>query len=316
MQCMQIVLPGALPGAAAGTELVKHLPAVAPRLVKWLENSRGTALSADPTQTFCTPLEAWLLAQHGFEKEPTQKLGAGLGPLLAAPHIADADNHPVWLIELVHLAAAREGAMLQPARKLALTQEESRALFETAASLFEGTEFGVDFLTPSHWRVHLPSSYQPVCATPELVSRSNVTDWWSQETEGRAWRRLANELQMAWFDHAINQERAAAEQIPVNGVWLFGGGKRAQLTRQTADDRRQIHDALFPFAQTADWGGWLNALQKLDETVLASFDNQPQPELILAGHDCVVRYQPGQPLWQRLLPGSRHTWKKWWINPQ
>lgn len=314
MQAMRIVLPGALLDSAVSAELIKHLPEASPRLVKWLENSRVKTLLADPVQHFCTPLEFWQLQQHGFEATGQAPASTGLGPFLAGNTISDDD--PVWLVELVHLVAAREGALLQPARKLGLHETESRALFETAAELFQDTGFGIEFITASHWRVHLPAAYAPACASPELVSLGNVTDWWSQDPAGRAWRRLANEVQMAWFNHPVNQQRAEKGLVPVNGVWLFGGAKRSQLASSRTGAAQHIHDNLQPFAQAADWGGWLAALAELDQSVLAAFDGTPQPELILTGHDHILTCLPGRPVWKRLLPGSRNTWKQWWINPQ
>lgn len=314
MQSMRIVLPGALPDPAVSAELLKHLPEASPRLVKWLENSRAKTLQADPAQHFCTPLEFLQLQQHGFEITAQTPASTGMGPWLAGSAISDDD--PVWLVELVHLAAAREGALLQPARKLGLHEAESRALFNTAAELFQDTDFGIEFITPSHWRVHPPATYAPVCASPELVSLGNVTDWWSQDPGGRAWRRLANEVQMAWFNHPVNQQRAEKGLIPVNGVWLFGGARRSQLTSPITVAAQHIHDCLQPFTQTADWGGWLAALADLDQNVLSKFDGKPQPELTLTGHDRILTYLPNKPIWKRLLPGSRNIWKQWWINPQ
>ena len=314
MQPMRIVLPGALPGPTIAAELLSHLPAAAPRLIKWLENSQATHVAADPEQTRCTPLEAWQLRASDYQAQSGQVRGAGLGPFLANGHITD--DKPVWLLELVHLAAAREGAILQPARTLAITAEESQALYDTASALFTDTDFKLEPLATTHWRVHLPDGYQPACASPELVSLGNVTDWWEQDVNGRAWRRLANELQMAWFDHAVNQSRAEQGQTPINGVWLFGGGRRSQLGQPASRADAQIDTSLLQAWRTADWGSWLTALKQLDETVFASFGAQAQPELVLAGHDDFVVLKPGKSLWQRLQPNHRNKWKKWWSNPQ
>lgn len=314
MQSMRIVLPGGLPGPAVAADLLSHLPDMAPRLVRWLERGKANYLLADPVLTRCTPLESWQLHQRGYQPQTNMPQAAGLGPLLAAEGIQD--DNPVWLVELVHMAPAREGAMLRPARKLGITDNESQSLFETATELFEDSDFTLEWLSATHWRVRLPHDYAPRCASPELVSLGNVTDWWSQDIHGRAWRRLANELQMAWFDHGVNQTRHKQGLSTINGVWLFGGARSTELNRAKTASEEIIDDRLMASWRTADWGSWLMSLQAIDAELLTSFDDQRQPELILTGHDGVIQLQPHQPWWRRLLPGSKDQWKQWWCNPQ
>lgn len=312
---MRIVLPGALPEPREAQELLPHLLKAAPNLVTWLERSRATRIVADPVQTHCTAWEYWRIHQYGFKPEGEQAQSAGLGPLLADCATLPAHDAPIWLIELAHIAPSRDGAILIPADDLELSPEHSEDLFQAAQSLFAETAFSVTRCSTTHWRVELPDDYAPVCPSPQLVSTSTVNDWWRQDLAGRPWRRLANELQMLWFDHAVNQERYEQGKVPINGVWLFGGGRYAQFSIKPDTPLADVHTdtRLLGPLQTQDWGRWLQILGELDAELFPSLSKNS--EVILIGHDQFVTHTTENRFWKHWLPGTRESWKKWW-SPQ
>ncbi|PLC53492.1 hypothetical protein CR155_11675 [Pollutimonas nitritireducens] len=312
---MQIVLPGALPDPREARELTSYLQNAAPTLVRWLEQGRARTIAADPASSGCTPHEQWLLAASGFKPRKEQNLSAGLAPLWLQQPVAD--NTSVWLTELVHVSPSRDGAALLPARELAITREQSVALFESAQPLFADSGFTLHADSIERWRLELPAGFAPQSASPALVSISTVNDWWPQDVDARPWRRLVNELQMAWFEHPVNQTRYRQSLVPINSLWLFGGASAEQLTfgkDKTSD--AQTHDALLAPATSHDWGGWLAALQQLEAAVFKPLAGGPTPGVVLMGTDRIVEVQPmpwGQ--WIQWLPGSRLAWRKWW-SPQ
>lgn len=312
---MQIVLPGALPDPQEARELTSYLRQTAPTLLRWLEQGRARGMQADPARAGCTPYEQWQLAARGFNARDGQNLGAGLGPLWAGP--LAADNTAVWLAELVHVSPSRDGAALLPARELAITPEQSVALFESAQSLFADTGFILRAQDTEHWRLDLPAGFAPLCASPTLVSISSVNDWWPQDLSARPWRRLLNELQMLWFDHPVNRQRYSLGLVPINSLWLFGGASADQLRpAASAGGASQTHDILLAPSASRDWGGWLAALGQLETQVFQPLAGGRPPELVLTGSDRIVEIQPstwGQ--WTQWLPGSRQAWRKWW-SPQ
>ncbi|NYT60735.1 hypothetical protein H0A66_00120 [Alcaligenaceae bacterium] len=311
---MQIVLPGALPDPAEARELTSYLQTTAPTLLRWLELGRARASAADPAQTGCTPYEQWQLAQRGFKPRAGQNLSAGLAPLLTTAPITD--NTPIWLAELVHVSPSRDGAALLPACELAITPEQSVALFESAQSLFEGTDFTLHTCGTEHWRLGLPAEFTPICASPTVVSLSSVNDWWPQDIAARPWRRLVNELQMSWFEHPVNQARYQQGQVPINSLWLFGGASADQLTAPPQAGASQRYDSLLGFHTSRDWGGWLAALAQLEEQVFRPLAGGKPPDLVLTGRNRIIEIQPSA--WGALtqwLPGSRQAWRKWW-SPQ
>lgn len=314
---MRIVLPGALPDPREARELTAYLHKTAPTLARWMEQGLAAATRADPAETGCTPYETWQLRERGFRPRPEQNFASGLGPLYLGEAAADTampPGQPVWLVELVHVSPSRDGAALLPAASLAITPEQSVALFQSVAPMFADSGFHLHAMGPRHWRIDLPPDYTPVAASPALVSLTSVNDWWPQALEDRPWRRLANEAQMLWFEHPVNQARYAQGQMPVNSLWLFGGASLEQLTTAPARADTQVHPELLACNASHDWSGWLAALGDLESRVFQPLSASPMPDLVLTGSDRLVQLnKPAR--WRQWLPRSRNAWRNWW-SPQ
>lgn len=310
---MQIVLPGALPDAAIAPELANHIQKMAPRFTEWLGRAQAQIVPALPGDTFCTPYEYWLLRSHGYAADAGQRAASGLSAVLAHQSgTSVAADQPLWLGQLVHVAPARDGAALIPANELEITQEEAAALYESAAPYIPESGFAAVPFDTQHWALTPPHGYQPDCASPALVSITSVNDWWTQDPEGRPWRRLVNELQMLWFDHPVNQAREARGLRPVNSVWLYGGGRPAQLSSAPALDTGSLRvvRGLHGPALVQDWGSWLQELERLDRDEFARLD---MPErLVLIGADRIAELTPARPGFLGRLMGTKQDWRRWW----
>ena len=316
---MQIVLPGALPpNAPIAAELAKRLPTAAPTLYAWMRQGVGRQAPFDLQAHGCTPFEAWQLEQAGFQPAPRQPIGAGLGPLRAGAD-APADER-VWIADLAHIALGTDRASLVPAEALDLTDAEGAALLEAARPLFEGTPFNVAPLQAFRWRVDVPDGLSLPTASPAVVAGQPLNAWWTQDAVARPWRRLVNEIQMAWYEHPINVQRAARGQLPANGVWLYGGA--APWLRPAAmPTAPRIVDDLLSASLAEDWGTWLQTLERLDATVLrphAGDKGVPRQPLTLTllGRDrrATLALQPRGPL-LRWLPTHEQSWRAWWSPP-
>lgn len=313
MRGMQIVLPGALPDAAIAHELAPHLEKNAPRLATWLARAHADIISAKPAETFCTPYEYWLLRHHGFKAGNGESPACGLAAVYARDTQADFEpDHPLWLAQLVHVAPARDGAALIPASELEISPEESAALYAAAEEYFEGSGFAAEPFDTTHWRLHPPADYRPVCASPALVSITSVNDWWPQDTAGRPWRRLVNELQMLWFNHPVNQSREARGLRPVNSLWLYGGAAPSRLHPSNLADTPRVLRQLQGPALVQDWGSWLMALQQLESDAFAALDASSR--VVMTGSDRIVELTPDRQGWLSKLLGSKQDWRRWWSN--
>lgn len=308
---MQIVLPGALPDGAIAQTLAPHMEEKAPHFTGWLRHAQAQLIPAKPAETFCTPYEYWLLRRHDYQAGPGERPSAGLAALLAAESGKPADpDAPLWLGQLVHIAPARDGAALIPAGELEISSEENAALYESAAEYFTGAGFALAPFDTTHWRIVPPHDYRPECASPALVSISSVNDWWKQDTEGRAWRRLVNELQMLWFDHPVNQAREARGLRPVNSLWLYGGASLNRLTARTSPAETKVLRNLQGPCLVQDWGSWLHELERLDREEFARLPDMP--ELVLTGSDRIVELSPARRSLIKKLLGGKQDWRRWW----
>lgn len=311
---MRIVLPGALPDPREARELTAYLQKTAPTLLGWLQQARARIIAADPARSGCTPYEQWQLLAHGFSPGSEQNFATGLGPLWAQD-VAEQDQ-PVWLTELVHVSPSRDGAALLPAGELAITPDQSVALFESVQALFSEAGFELSPSGVTQWRIALPGGYAPISASPALVSITSVNDWWPQDMAARPWRRLVNEVQMLWFDHPVNQARYQQGLVPINSLWLFGGARADQLAAAPPPQDTRVYNDLQEFSIKQDWGGWLAALGQLEARVFTPLASGRPPSLVLTGSDRIVELTPGAfGRWTQWLPRSRNAWSHWW-SPQ
>lgn len=313
MRGMQIVLPGALPDAAIAGQLASHIEEKAPRFTGWLAAAHVEIVSAAPETTLCTPYEYWLLRRHGFQGDAACRASAGLSALLARQGgVNVAPDRPLWLAQLVHVAPARDGAALIPARELEITPEESAALFESARESLADAGFAAEPFDALHWRLELPEGYAPECASPDLVSLTSVNDWWSQDAAGRPWRRLVNELQMIWFDHPVNHAREARGLRPVNSLWLYGGAAPSRLSAAVDAGSLRVIRALHGPALVQDWGSWLVELERLEKDEFTALADATS--VVLTGPDRIVELTPAkQGFFGRLL-GRKQDWRRWWSH--
>lgn len=313
---MLIVIPGALPALPVAAELAKLLPERAPTLHSWLLAGAARPAAFDVRAHGCTAFESWQLTRAGYTPEPGLLQGAGLGPLLAAGQAPAGDA--VWLAELVHLALGADQANLLDPSQMDLLPEETAALLDTARPLFEGTGFAVDALSPQRWRLRLPDGLRPQTASPQVVAGQRLNEWWRQDTETRPWRRLLNEIQMAWHEHPVNDARAARGLAPVNALWLYGGGTPWPIA--PAGPERVLTGLDAP-QRTGDWSAWLDALAELDAQhlrPLAGKKGVPDTatELLLLGDDrkVALTLKPRGGL-LGLLPAPKKNWSAWWSHP-
>jgi hypothetical protein len=323
---MLIVIPGALPALPVAAELAKLLPERAPTLHSWLQAGAARPAAFDARAHGCTAFESWQLNRAGYTAEPGLLQGAGLGPLLAAGQAPAGDSpagdpaagDPVWLAELVHRALGADQANLLDPDQMDLRPEETAALLDTARSLFDGTGFTVQALSPQRWRLTLPDGLRPQTASPHVVAGHRLNEWWRQDADMRPWRRLLNEIQMAWHEHPVNDDRAARGLPPVNALWLYGGGRPWPIV--PAGPERVLTGLDAP-QRAGDWSAWLDALAELDAQhlrPLAGKQGVPDTptDLLLLGDDrqVALTLKPRGGL-LGLLPAPKKNWSAWWSHP-
>lgn len=317
---MKIVLSGALLPPTIASELSKHIEEKAPSLVKFFQSSSVIQTHIDQTKSWCTELEHWLVLEHGLKLKNQEKVSSGLGPIVLKAENPDLFNktntkQKLWLVQLAHISPSRDGAALIPAQELNISAEHSNDLFQSAKQLFDDSPFEIHKCSNNHWLVVLPDDFNPDCASPNLVSLTSVNEWWRQDESGRPWRKISNELQMLWFDIAVNNERFEKQLMPINGVWLYGGASIDQF--ENLIDYKQetkIYRDLEQASISQDWFAWINALENLEKNLFNNSLNDKNTELVLLGNSNIVSLKSKSSFFSNIFKSSKNSWKKWWSN--
>ncbi|MUV14899.1 phosphoglycerate mutase [Noviluteimonas gilva] len=108
---------------------------------------------------------------------------------------------------------------------LQLTQADADAFLSVLRPLFGDSGMPIDAPRPARWYLRLMREARlPTMASPEEALGADLFDHLPEGQEGRRWRALLSEAQVALHQHPLNAERQAAGKPPVNSVWFWGGG--------------------------------------------------------------------------------------------
>jgi hypothetical protein len=220
MNQFDILLPFGLPPAEMALDLTRALQTSA--LATLLAHAK-----AAPGQTFdafsrTLPHETWLARQFGLDWQPT----SGSPPLatiaMQAAGLPVAAGH--WfMLQPVHIHVARDHLVLTDQRQLIISEEEARALFDTARSLVEESGKTLLYGDAHTWFIRADDWSDLQTSTPDAVCGHNVDIWMPQGSGERDWRKLQNEIQMHWHIHPVNAAREAMDTKTINSVWIWGG---------------------------------------------------------------------------------------------
>src|SRR5690606_5495215 len=130
---MELIIPGALPPHSVAEETAAHVGKNATLLRRLFEYGIPHIHLADPDQTGCTPYEAWLVQHYQFAPSPGQAPCAALAPILAPDAAAET---PLWLFQPAHFGLSNSGAHMLTADDIAVTEQESLALYKNAVDIF------------------------------------------------------------------------------------------------------------------------------------------------------------------------------------
>jgi len=192
-----------------------------PALETLLARSRQQSVATDG-------MEIWLCQAFGMTKQRDWPIA----PLTLA---ADGGNPKqyYWLrADPVHLRVERDQIILADSGTLSISQSEADQLAEALNRHFETDGLLFYALRPDRWYLRLNS--QPDIQTQPLpdVAGKNINDYLPAGTEGMHWHRLFNEIQMLFHDHPVNDAREMRGEMPINSIWLWGGGTAPTLSQK------------------------------------------------------------------------------------
>ncbi len=207
-----------MPAAAGGLTLV--LP--------------GYATGASPTAAAPGPALRRLLARADWAVDPRNTTTALLeafgfaADTSRAALLARADldlDAPGWLrADPVHFRADAKLVMLLAPTADELTAEEADALLdELRAALPECSwRRGED---ARHWYVRMPQVDATPALGPAWLHGRSLTPFFPPDAAHRRWRQAMTETQMVMHGAARNAAREARGALPLNALWIWGGGR-------------------------------------------------------------------------------------------
>ena len=269
----------------------------APALAKLI--ARGSAVK-DTTDS----MEAWLARQFGYVTDSADLPFAAVAS--RAETMADASAR-YWLrADPVHLSVNRDRVVLLDAGQLDITIAESTALVAALQAHFKSDGLNCYGPHPQRWYI---TSDSPIALRTQPVSAvrgRSIADHWFAGADRALWQARLSEMQMLLHAHPVNDVREAADQLPINGVWLWGagelpsGGKNiysriiasdvlsagfaslsatrriessqfrwADLSPAETGNTLVVIDSLAGLAAYGEWDAWREALATLDQAWFA-----------------------------------------------
>ncbi|MFM0255209.1 regulator [Paraburkholderia sediminicola] len=224
---LHLLLPFALPAAAdASTALHAIRSPALDRLI-----ARATLVERVIGEDFqrTLPHERWVARQFGAL--PSGAAAADEAPL--APYMLRADGGEpgtaTWAcVQPVHVRIAHDHLVLIDPASLDLSDEEAGALLAVARPLIEELGVRIEAPRPARWYLSGEGFGTLAGASPLRASGRNIEIWLPHEAHSgersRAWMKLQNEVQMAWFEHPVNEAREARGLPAVNSIWFHAQG--------------------------------------------------------------------------------------------
>lgn len=162
------------------------------------------------------------LLRH-FTATPAQWAPAALTRQADAGDAAGA----AWLrADPAHVRPDINGArLLGIGERLSLSQDDVDALLPALRPVFGDSGFALDAPTPARWYLRLLREAKfPRFSAPDEALGEDLFEHQPDGPEGRRWRALLNEVQIVLHNHPWNARRAERGLVPINALWVWGGG--------------------------------------------------------------------------------------------
>ncbi|RJG06477.1 hypothetical protein D3870_11045 [Noviherbaspirillum cavernae] len=296
MSHLDILIPFGLPPEELATDLFRELktPALATLVARARRETPPAIRQSADGISRALPHEAWLASRFGLEEQ--MHVGGSPPIATAAMRALGLAHEPgIWfMLNPVHFHIARDHLVLPDLRQLALTERESRTLFDIAQPLFEEVGKPLRFGNATSWFVRADDWSRLQTSTPDAACGHNIDIWMPKGEGERNWRKLQNEVQMHWFTGSLNAERESKGLKPVNSIWLWGGAQAS------------MDGAKSPYTELIHLDGWMRAFAQFGGNHLPGAD---------AGTVIAAAPERGLLLLDQLLePALGNDWAQWLIN--
>ncbi|HEY0857957.1 MAG TPA: hypothetical protein VGE16_12910 [Albitalea sp.] len=299
---MHLLIPFASALSEASTHTLRDLSL--PNLARLLAEAVPADAVGSDEYSLTPPHERALADAWGWQGND--------GALPFAAHAAALDGiatgGQAWgLLTPVHWHVGREHISLADPGELKLSEEDSRRFLDAIRFLFESEGWTLTYGASTRWYAAHESLDGLPCASIDRVNGRNVDLWLATHPQARLVRRLQNEVQMLLYTHALNDEREARGDLPLNSFWLSGCGRAQPVTPHGG---LRVDSSLRAPLLAEDWVGWAEAWRTLDAgpiaELLAASPGSGELALTLCGERRAQRFERRpRSAWQRLAGGWR-----------
>jgi hypothetical protein len=228
---LHLLLPFALPAAADASTALHDIQCPAlDRLI-----ARATLVERVIGEDFqrTLPHERWVARQFGALPDGAAGGTAAADEAPLAPYMLRADGgepgSATWAcVQPVHVHIAHDHLVLIDPASLGLSDDEAATLLALARPLIEELGVRIEAPKPTRWYLSSDAFGSLAGASPLRASGRNIEIWLPHEAHSgersRAWMKLQNEVQMAWFEHPVNEAREARGLPAVNSIWFHAQG--------------------------------------------------------------------------------------------
>lgn len=166
---------------------------------------------------------------------------------------ADAAGSAWLRADPAHVRPDINGArLLGLGERLSLSQDDVDALLPALKPVFGDSGFALDAPVPARWYLRLPREAKlPAFSAPDDALGEDLFEHQPEGQEGRRWRALLNEVQIVLHNHPWNARRAERGLVPVNALWVWGGGVLPDAVSSAMSSARSDDDLVRALATVA-----------------------------------------------------------------
>ena len=180
-----------------------------------LERLLGRALRQ---RSDAASLEQWICGAGGLGDEP---------PVAAISLLGDGGTPGTagWVrADPIHLRYLRDRFVVETSPASTLSHDEAAELVATLNRHFAAEGLRFSAANPRKWYVQAAAAPDVLLAPLEAARGRNADAHAPVGPGAMAWQRYANEAQMLFHEHPVNQAREARGEAPINSVWFWGAG--------------------------------------------------------------------------------------------
>lgn len=148
---------------------------------------------------------------------------ATLAPILLEAEGIQAGDEQWFRADPVHLLAGMHSISLMDSRHFTLKENEAKLMISALNAHFAGE---IEFFAQDalRWYARIEQSLEVETTPYDQMAGIPIGSGMIAGPDAARLQKLAMEIQMLLHDHPVNEAREERNQLPINGLWFWGGG--------------------------------------------------------------------------------------------